>query len=149
MRIRELHGWACGEATGSGGWSSTQPPGHDHRVAVVGAGPAGLSCAHYLARLGHSVTIFERSDRPGGMLSHAIPAFRLPPEVLERELEGLTGAGIQFQYGLELGTDLTIAQLEADYEAVFLAPGLWSGRRLEIAEADGKPVDPLRYLPKR
>jgi NADPH-dependent glutamate synthase beta subunit-like oxidoreductase len=132
VRIRELHGWACGEVSGSQGWDSTAPAQSGHRVAVVGAGPAGLSCAYYLARLGHDVSIIEKSDKPGGMLSHVIPSFRLPADVLERELAGLAIPGIRFRFGEALGTDVTIAELEEEYEAVFLAPGLWAGRRLQI-----------------
>ena len=147
VRIRELHGWACAEATGSEGWDRREPTPNGHRVAVVGAGPAGLSCAHYLARLGYQVRVIEKSDRPGGMLARAVPAFRLPSETLERELEGIAVPGIDFQFGQEFGKDVTLGELERDYDALFLAPGLWSGRRLEIPGQDKTELtDALSFL---
>jgi len=130
-RIRELHGWAAAQA-GDEGWDRTAAPPQARRVAVVGAGPAGLTCAHYLARLGYPVDIYEEKKAAGGMLSHAIPRSRLPDELVERELGGLTLPGMRFLFGRSLGKDLRIEDLERDYDAVFLAPGLWKGRKLDI-----------------
>jgi NADPH-dependent glutamate synthase beta subunit-like oxidoreductase len=119
----------------TGGWQRptaqlTQPTGR--RLAVVGAGPAGLVCAHYLARLGHQLDVFEKAEKPGGILSRAIPAFRLSEQAVEREIAALTLPGMRFRFGEALGRDFGVADLERDYDAVFLAPGLGSGRRLAL-----------------
>jgi NADPH-dependent glutamate synthase beta subunit-like oxidoreductase len=132
VRIRELHGWVCGQVSKFEGWDRGVPAQKDRKVAVVGAGPAGLTCGHYLARLGYQVDIMDKAKGPGGMLTNAVPAFRLPDEIVEREIDGLSLPGMAFQYGKALGKDFTVADLEADYHAVFLAPGLWSGRKLDI-----------------
>jgi len=147
VRIRELHSWACGEISGLQGWDLRAPARNGRRVAVVGAGPAGLACAHYLARLGYQVDIIEKSDRPGGMLSHVIPSFRLPPKALDRELAGIAIPGIDFRFGQELGRNVGLEQLEEEFEAVFLAPGLWSGRMLRIAgQEKAQLTDALGFL---
>jgi len=147
VRIRELHRWVCGHVPGDDGWDRHAPPHNGHRVAVVGAGPAGLTCAHYLARLGYRVDIFDKSDRPGGMMIGAIPAGRLPEQVLRREIEMLTVPGMQFHYGKELGTHLSVDGLRNDYDAVFLAPGLWAGRTLQVPGMQrAKVTDALRFL---
>ncbi len=132
VRIRELHGWVCGHVSRSEGWDRSVPKPNGRSVAVVGAGPAGLSCAHYLARLGYQVEILEKAKNPGGMLSQAVPAFRLPDETVEREIEGLTLPGMKFRYGTSLGGDVSVAELESQHDAVFLAPGLGAGRKLKI-----------------
>ena len=132
VRIRDLHAWAAGQASPAEGWtrlvSSLQGP----RISVVGSGPAGLACAHYLARLGYKVEILEKNPKPGGMLNYAIPIFRLPAEVVQREIDGLSFPGISFQYGQELGKNISLSDLTQKYPAVFLAPGLWAGRKLDL-----------------
>ncbi len=116
-------------------------------VAVVGAGPAGLTCGHYLARLGYEVDIMDKAKGPGGMLTQAVPAFRLPEEMVEREIDGLTLPGMSFEYGKALGKDFSVTDLEANYNAVFLAPGLWSGRTINIAGLEkSKMTDGLSFL---
>jgi carotene isomerase len=146
VRIAELQAWVCGQASKQG-WDRHLPERGDRRVAVVGAGPAGLSCAHYLARLGARVEIFDKASRPGGMLSHAVPTFRLPKGVMEREIDGLTGPGMEFRFGKALGRDVAISDLEREFDAIFLAPGLWSGRRLELPGLEpGMATDALTWL---
>lgn len=93
------------------------------RVAVVGAGPGGLSAAYHLRRLGHRVTLIEREPVPGGILRTALPAYRLPRDVLDSECERLLAIGIDCRFHTSVGRDVTLQELHDDYAAVFLAPG--------------------------
>ena len=77
-------------------------------MAVIGAGPAGLSCAWYLTETGHEVTIYDTNEKPGGMLRYSIPEFRLPEKVLDRELAPLFDAGVRFIDGVALGHEVTV-----------------------------------------
>lgn len=147
MRIRELHGWVSRHVARFDGWARALAAGNGRKVAVVGAGPAGLSCGHYLARLGYQVDLLDKADQPGGMLTQAVPDFRLPKEVVQRELDGLSLPGMTFLYGKTLGRDFTVGELEAKYDAIFLAPGLGSGRVLRIPGLEsGVATDGLRFL---
>lgn len=147
VRIRELHAWVCGHVSRFDGWDRTVPAPNGRKVAIVGAGPAGLTCGHYLARLGYQVDILEKGEKAGGMLTHAVPEFRLPGPVVQREIDGLSVPGMRYAYGKALGRDFSVGELEAAYDAVFLAVGLWSGRRLEIPGLEGaKAMDALRFL---
>ena len=106
------------------------------RVAIVGAGPAGLSCAYFLARLGYRPEVFESEPRPGGMLVQAIPSYRLPREELAREVRMIEHLGVAIETGRTLGHDFTLAQLrEKGYEAVFLAVGAPLGVPLDLPGA--------------
>jgi heterodisulfide reductase subunit A-like polyferredoxin len=112
------------------------------RVAVVGGGPAGLTCAHDLAKQGYPVTLFEASPDLGGMLSQCIPEFRLPRKYIERDLEVLLSPGIDVRTGMRLGTDFTLETLERDgYGAVFLATGAFKPKMLPIPGHDLKGID--------
>lgn len=93
------------------------------KVAVIGAGPAGLSCAYNLALKGHLPTIFEKLPEPGGMAAVGIPDFRLPRQILGREVELIKEAGVNIRYGVEVGKEVTIADLRKDYAAVFIGVG--------------------------
>jgi formate dehydrogenase beta subunit len=93
------------------------------KVAIVGAGPAGLSCAYYLALKGHKPTIFEKLPEPGGMAAVGIPDFRLPRQILRREVEIAKEAGVEIRYGVEVGKEITIGDLRRDYGAVFIGVG--------------------------
>ena len=93
------------------------------RVAVVGAGVAGLTAARELALDGHAVTVFEKHATPGGMLNQGIPAFRLPREVVDREIRQVVAVGVQIRCGVNVGADLPLAQLLAEHDAVVLAAG--------------------------
>ena len=102
-------------------------------VAIVGAGPAGLSCAYFLARLGYRPRVFEAEERPGGMMVQAIPAYRLPREILAREVRMIESLGVTIETGKRLGRDFTLEKLKADgWEAVFLGVGAAAALRLEI-----------------
>lgn len=110
------------------------------KIAVIGGGPAGLSCAYYLAEKGYRPTVFEREARPGGMLMNGIPSFRLEKDVVEAELDILRELGVEFRCGVEVGKDVTIAQLrEQGYQSFYVAVGLQSGGKLNIpgGDADG------------
>jgi heterodisulfide reductase subunit A-like polyferredoxin len=100
------------------------PTLYEEKVAVVGAGPAGLSCAHDLVRYGYAVTVFEALPVAGGMLRVGIPDHRLPPDILQREIDRICALGVELRLNQRCGVDFTVDQLLADYQAVFLAPGL-------------------------
>ena len=106
---------------------------HDNKVAVIGSGPAGLSCAYYLAVDGFKVTVFEKNARPGGMLMMGIPSFRLEKEVIDSEIEVLRELGVEFRCGVEVGKDTTIGALRSEgYEAFYLAIGAQRSASLNI-----------------
>jgi formate dehydrogenase (NADP+) beta subunit len=101
------------------------------RVAVIGAGPAGLAAAHFLRRMGHPVTVFEAQPEAGGMLRYGIPAYRLPRKVLQRDIDLLVGQDVEVRTGVAFGRDITLEALrEAGFEAVLLAVGAGTARRL-------------------
>ena len=105
-------------------------------VAVVGGGPAGLSVAYQLARKGHSVTIFDEREHLGGMMRYGIPGFRTPREVLDAEIQRILDLGVQTRMNTRIGTDVTLEQLKADYDAVFLGLGAQAGRPLAVPGAE-------------
>ncbi len=111
------------------------------KVAIIGAGPAGLSCAYFLARLGYRPIVFESEPRPGGMLVQTIPAYRLPRELLAREIRMIEGLGVEIETGKRLGRDFTIGELRKEgYDAVFLGVGTPSGIILDIPGKDAQGV---------
>jgi NADH-quinone oxidoreductase subunit F len=118
------------------------------QVAIVGAGPAGLSCAYFLARLGYRPKVLEAEVRPGGMLVQTIPAYRLPREILAREIRMIERLGVDIQTGQRLGRDFTLASLrQAGCEAVFLGIGMPRGLSLELPGADAEGVtDAIQFL---
>ena len=110
------------------------PPATENgrQVAVVGAGPAGLSAAYYLRKAGHAVTVYDREAEPGGMLRYSIPAYRLPRDVLDRQIDAYRHMGVVFVPGVELGRDLALPDLRADCDGVFVATGGWQQYRLGL-----------------
>jgi formate dehydrogenase beta subunit len=138
-----------------GGGSTT--PGHgeylrkeqrDQAVAVVGAGPAGMACAHDLGLLGYKVTVFEAQPHPGGMLRYGIPTYRLPREVIDKQVEEIEALGVEFRYETALRPGFGIEEiLGLGYRAIFMAVGASRGRQLQLegGEADGV-INAIDYL---
>lgn len=118
------------------------------KIAIIGAGPAGLSCAYFLARLGYKPKVFEAELRPGGMLVQTIPSYRLPREILAREIRMIENMGVDIETGVKLGTDFTLASLkEEGYEAVFIGVGNPEGIKPKIPGIDSSGVvDALKFL---
>ena len=111
------------------------------KIAVIGAGPAGMSCAFYLAEKGYRPTVFEKEERPGGMLMNGIPSFRLEKDVVEAEIDILRELGVELRCGVEVGKDVTIDQLRAEgYQGFYVAVGLQSGGRLNIPGGEAQGV---------
>ena len=111
------------------------------KIAVIGAGPAGMSCAYYLAEKGYRPTVFEKEARPGGMLMNAIPSFRLEKDVVEAEIDVLRQLDVEFRCGVEVGKDVTISQLRQEgYKGFYVAVGLQSGGRLPVPGGDAENV---------
>ncbi len=106
---------------------------YDKKIAVIGSGPAGLSCAYYLAEEGYPVTVFEKEKKLGGMLTLGIPSFRLEKDIIEAEIDILREMGVAFKTGVEVGKDVSLADLRKQgYEAFYLAIGAQVGRKLGI-----------------
>lgn len=120
---------------------STDPTPNGHKVAIVGAGPAGVSCAHDLARLGYECHVYERLEVPGGMLYVGIPEYRLPRELIKNEVAAVELLGVKIHYGQECGKDFTVQSLFDDgFEAIFLGIGAHIGRGLPIPGNDLKGI---------
>ena len=113
----------------------------EEKIAIIGGGPAGLSCAYYLAEKGYRPTVFEKEKQPGGMLMHGIPEFRLEKDVIEAEINVLRALGVEFHCGVEVGRDVTIPELrEQGYKGFYVAIGLQSGGRLGVPGEDAEGV---------
>jgi NADPH-dependent glutamate synthase beta subunit-like oxidoreductase len=110
------------------------------KVAVVGAGPAGLSCAYQLARRGYPVTVFEAFSKPGGMLRYGIPAYRLPRGVLDAEVNKIVDLGVELKCGTAIGKEVSLAELREQYRAVFVGIGAHQGLKLRIPGDDASNV---------
>ncbi len=108
------------------------------KVAVVGAGPAGLACAYFLARMGYPVTIFDAMPEPGGMLKYGVPDFRLPRAVLTAQIDYLRAMGIQFRMNTRIGNGTSLDDLAREHQAVFVAVGSSRSRKIEV---EGKNLD--------
>ena len=112
----------------------------DEKVAVVGAGPSGLSCAYQLAGMGYQVTVFEAGEGPGGMLTYAIPLYRLPKNVIEAEVKRITDLGVEIKYNTRIGHNISLEQLMQEYQAVYVAVGAQKSPILKIEGEDAPNV---------
>ncbi|MBL6935653.1 MAG: glutamate synthase subunit beta [Alphaproteobacteria bacterium] len=131
------HGWREG-------WITPEPAQDKtgKTVAVVGSGPAGLACAQQLARVGHEVTVFEKSGNPGGLLRYGIPDFKLEKHIVERRIDQMCKEGVTFRTDCHVGVDVAAAELMADFDAVVLAGGSEKPRDLEVP---GRDLDGVHF----
>lgn len=117
------------------------------KIAVIGAGPAGLGCAAELARLGHSVTIFEKQHQPGGLNTYGIAYYKMKPQVSLAEVRLVQSLGVEIRTGVTVGKDIAVADLERDYDALFIGVGLGAATRLRIPGEDlPEVVDALEFI---
>jgi NADPH-dependent glutamate synthase beta subunit-like oxidoreductase len=107
-------------------------PATGKTIAVVGGGPSGLTAAYYLRLMGHAVTVYEKNDKLGGMLRYGIPRYRLPAANLDYDIDAILTTGIEVKFGVTIGTDLTLDQLEGSYDSVYVAIGAQSWKMLRI-----------------
>ena len=115
------------------------------RVAIIGSGPAGLGCAAELARLGHSPVVFEKAAKAGGLNTYGIAYYKMPPRVSLEEVEMIRGLGVEFRCGIEVGKDITTAELEKEFDAIFVGVGLSGSPKLNVPGEDLPEVlDALR-----
>jgi heterodisulfide reductase subunit A len=115
--------------------------GKNAKVAVIGSGPAGLSAAYYLAKLGYRITIFEKETIPGGWLQHGIPEYRLPKDILQKEIDTIRTLGVEIKTKTEIGKDIKFNDLKKkDYKAIFIGVGAWGNMKLNIEGEDLKGV---------
>ncbi len=126
------------------GWILPLPPAQKSgkNVAVVGSGPAGLACAQQLARAGHSVTLFEKSDRIGGLLRYGIPDFKMEKLTIDRRMLQMEAEGVTFRTGVEVGVGVPVAMLLQDYDALIMSGGAETPRDLEVA---GRELSGIHY----
>jgi len=112
----------------------------EERVAVIGSGPAGLTCAYYLALEGYKVTVFESQPVAGGMLAVGIPEFRLPKDILNSEIEKIKNLGVEIKTNFTIGKDIQLSELRNEYKATFIATGAHKGLKMKIADEESEGV---------
>ena len=112
----------------------------DQKVAVIGAGPSGLSCAYQLARRGYKVTVFEGLPKAGGMLRYGIPVYRLPREILDAEIQRIVDLGVELKCDTKIGKDVEFADIRKEYDAIYVAIGAHQGRNMGIPGEDGPGI---------
>jgi glutamate synthase (NADPH/NADH) small chain len=136
VSIRALEQFLVDYAFANGQANTATAPPNGLQVAVVGSGPGGLACAEELARKGYAVTIFDSEMIPGGLLVNGVPAFKLDQSIVQRRIDLLQKCGVVFRLGQKLGVDLSLAQLQAEFKAVFLCLDWRKARPLQIPGAE-------------
>ena len=146
--IAKLQRYATEMAMDKGWQLFTRKANTGKKVAIVGAGPAGLSCAHVLSREGVDVTIYEKESKGGGLMTYGIAAYKVTPQFCEDEVNYITAiGGIEIKYNQELGKDITLESLQKNYDAVYLAIGVGLARQLEIPGEDLEGVeDAIKFI---
>jgi len=138
VNICGLKRYAADHAQGS------QPPvpaeATGKRVAIIGGGPSGLTAAYYLRLMGHSITVFEQREKLGGMLRYGIPDYRLPPEVLQRDLDYILSTGIEVRTGVCVGKDIQLPDLQHEYDALYIAIGAHADKKLGLEGENSRNV---------
>ena len=139
LSIAYLKAFAADKDLAADPYRAVCAPDTGKKVAVIGGGPAGLTAAYFLRLKGHNVTIFDATAKMGGMLRYGIPAYRLPKDVLDREIDEIAALGITMKNNVRIGKDMTLAELRSQYDAVIVAVGAWSsmGMRCKGEELNG------------
>jgi glutamate synthase (NADPH/NADH) small chain len=145
IAIGRLQRYAMDYARGHGAYPKVKAAPSGKRIAVIGAGPAGLSCAGELARLGHAVTIFEKRAEPGGLSTYGIIALREPVEIALEEARMIEGLGVKIETRVELGKDRSLAELQQEFDSIVLSVGLGRTPALGI-EGEEAIVDGLEFI---
>ncbi len=138
VNIRGLKKFAVNQAGDVPQPACAAPTGK--RIAIIGGGPSGLSAAYYLQLMGHSTTVFEKRKQLGGMLRYGIPSYRFPREKLDAEIASILSTGVTIKTGVDIGRDVTIEQLKAEYDAVYIAIGAHTDRKAGLPGEDSGHV---------
>jgi len=148
VAVRALKRFAADYAVRTGYLPPSRAPANDgEKVAIVGSGPAGLMSAYRLANKGYDVTVFEALDVPGGALAACIPDYRLPRDMLLRDVENIKRAGVKIKTNTRIGKDISFERLRSDYRAVFIATGAHKSRKLGIPNEDAEGIlDSMEFL---
>jgi glutamate synthase (NADPH) small chain len=134
------------------GWIRAEPPKvrSGKKVAIVGSGPAGLAAAQQLCRAGHSVIVYEKADRTGGLLRYGIPEFKLEKHIIDRRLEQMSAEGVKFVTGAEVGTNVPVERLRREFDAIVLAGGAQQPRDLKVPGRELKGIHfAMEFLPQQ